>query len=351
MKNWLLLILVVVLAVSCKKEPLPELPDGNYPYYSVKGYVDGEYTEMKVGQEGIHISQGTSELNGMTTYYGQIISPSEDLMIRIEFIRPEVNVTSQGYSAFNLSNIGLLVHEQGCYSAHFGSNLQQLNFVQVQNDQGVFSPLSEISFDEYGVYNLALKFTDLGNSTFNIPVKYGFVNSMINAGFSVSSNGDSTYFSANDPELAHEWIIDFNLQSEEANFGLPLSNGIHQVVHYTEDEYGNIATYTTLVRITNNNLDWKLSLDNCVGSGSMSSQFGKIIVTASKAGTTYRSDHTVENLSNSFSISGVEYIGNSSLMPDRAVFDFHFKALLVNQSNTDSLSLNAMSGTFNVGLK
>jgi hypothetical protein len=349
MKRGIYILTVMVLLAACKKEPLPDLPEQNLPYYSVKGYLDGEFIDLNVGQEGIHISQGVSEINGIPAFYGQIISPNEDLLLKIEFTRPAKPFGYNSFSAFDLINLGYLVHQPGCLQVSFGNNQLQSNYVQIKGGSGNYMATSEMDFQEYGLHEVSFKFTDFNQNNYSLPINYGYNNTHLIAGFTTAGNGDTTEFFAIDPELEHEWYIDGSLASTEASFGMPLAIGIHKVEHMVKDEYSNESSFTTLVRITDYVLDWQMSINPCSGSSPTLSNYGKVKVSVVKNGMEYSSDHFHGNLSNSFSISGIQYIGSSS-DPSRAVFDFNFGSTLVNQNGTDSLSLNAMSGTFNVGL-
>ena len=353
-KNWFIVISVIFIAVfvaSCKKEPLPNLPEENDPYYSVKGYIDGEFIDLNVGQEGILISQGVSLNNGIKTYFGQIVSPSEDLLMKIEFTVPERPVTAQGLDPFTSQQIQFLVHETGCKSLGFGSNIQQSNFVYVQNDQGNFEQLSELSFKEYGKHDVTFKFTNVSPNHYVIPVNYGYNHQQMNPDFTVYGSADTTFFAAFDQDGEHSWYIDDNLVSNEAIYSDFLSIGIHKVEHQKVDEYGNIATKTTLVRITDFVFDWKMDINNCQGSNNNNYNYGKVIVTVNTNGHEYKSYRAVENLDNSFIVNNVEFVGSSPNNPDWAVFDFEFESVLINQNSSDSLSLTGMSGTFNIGLQ
>jgi hypothetical protein len=349
-----LFIFLMVLVSSCKKEPLPVLPEDTNPFYSIKGYIDGEFVDMNVGQEGIHISQGIDEMNGVPTYFGQIISPDENLRLKIEFIRPAKPIDASGVTAFDLNNISYLVHEPACRSLGFGNNQLQANYVLIEDEEGNQLSTNQIDFTEFGIHQMKVIFNDMNQLSFTIPVQYGFKNNQVVAGFGTSANGDTTVFSAYDPELSHEWFIDGDFVSNEATFGMPMAIGIYKVEHKVTDEYQNEESFTTLIRITDYVLDWQMSFNNCSGTSQSSSNYGKVIITAIKDGVKYRSDLTSENYANSFSLNNIHYVGaTSGVSPqaDRVVFDFNFASTLVNESQTDSLSLSAMSGTFTAGLK
>src|SRR5690606_12023789 len=122
------------------------------------------------------------------------------------------------------------------------------------------------------------------------------------------------------------------------------------VQHVIHDQYYNESTHTTLLRVTDYLLDWQLAMNGCSGPVN-TSNYGKVTISVQKNGELYKSDRTAINLLNNFSVSNIEYVGNSSYEPIRVVFDLAFDAMLVNESGSDSLSLSAMSGTFNVGLQ
>jgi hypothetical protein len=76
-----------------------------------------------------------------------------------------------------------------------------------------------------------------------------------------------------------------------------------------------------------------------------------VIVSVEKNGEEFSTEFVTENLENVFSASNIEYVStDNSGDPTRAVFDFFFDAELKNATQTESLSLSSMTGTFNVGL-
>lgn len=351
MKRVVGIMILALIMVACKKEPLPNIPPSTGPYYSIKGYMDGTYFHMNVGQEGILISQGTSVENGIKSYYGQIVSPSEDLLIRIEFTAPEAPLNAQGLIALNAGNVSYLVHSPGCQSASFGSNFTQFNFLQIKNELGIFQPVNEVNFTKFGIYPITMKFTDAGQSTFQVPVNYGFSNNVLNPGFTSYEIADSVQFVAFVSEFNHQWLIDGNLVSTAASFYTSLANGVHLVEHKIVDGYSNEASHSTLVRFTDYVLDWQMTMNNCTGSANPTNNYGKVTVKALTNGQEYKSDGSADNLTKFFTVSNIEYIGNSNQEPTRAVFNVVFEAELVNESGTESLSLTGMEGTFNVGLQ
>lgn len=340
-------ILALVL-VACKKEPLPDLPDETGPYYSIKGSMDGEDLDLNVGQEGIKIDYGVADLNGVETYYGQISSPVYGVEVRIEFVRPEMTVASTGLQVFDKNNLGFLVHQSGCIEVDFGSNAVQSNFMLVKNEDGNFEPVQNLTFEQFGVFDKTFKFTDVSQNSFKIPVQYGYTHNNMNADFQATANGTNVIFAPYTTEGNHQWMINGNLVSNSAQFSKQFDIGVYIVEHTVTDSYQNSSTFTTLIRVTDYVLDWKMSLIPCVTDVS---NYGKVMVQITKDGEVYRSDYSQQNKWKPFSINNEELVYDSEFEGHNAVFDFAFDAIVVNESQTDSLSLNGMTGRFNVGLK
>lgn len=350
MKKLYGILALALLVVSCKKEPLPVLPEETSPYYSIKGNMDNEWINLNVGQEGILISQGVTYKNGVENYYGQIVSPSQDIQVRVEVTRPEAPITPNGLVAIQEGGLPFLVHEPGCLSPDFDGNLIQPSFLLIKNELGNFVPATEIEFQEYGIYDVTMKFTDVGQNDFTIPVQYGYKPMVLTAEFSTFPWGDSVIFKAINPDGYHEWYIDGSLINTAVEFNYQLPMGIHKVEHKIRDNNNNQASFTTLVRITDYVFDWHLDLYGCTQPVT-ASNFGKVTVSVITNGKEYSSDRSVANLQNYFNVSNVKYVGNASGAPSRAVFDIAFDATLVDETGTESLSLTGMTGTFNIGLQ
>ncbi len=120
-KRMIYLLGAVLLIAGCTKEPLPQLNDPNAPEYGFKGNIDGEAFEVEVGDGDANLSFGTSELNGIQTYYGQIDAPSEDFTMRIEVLRPErmpADLTSEGLEIIK-NDPEFFVHNPACIRLDF----------------------------------------------------------------------------------------------------------------------------------------------------------------------------------------------------------------------------------------
>ncbi|UKN03558.1 hypothetical protein K6119_08530 [Paracrocinitomix mangrovi] len=351
-KGKLYILGIVLGLVACKKEPLPDLPPASPPYYSIKGNIDGNFVEMNVDQEGIHISQGVNVENGIKTYYGQLISVNDDLLLKIEFTQPEQLKSSNGINLMNNGNISYMLQQEGCLAPSFGGNLTQGNFLMIQNQQGVFEQANQLEFDEYGIYDVSFKFTDVGQNTITVPVNYGYHNNSLNSDFTASALQDSVVLTANLNEYTHDWYVDGNYIGSGFQTITTMPIGIHKVEHVIRDEYMNESSSTSLIRIIDFVFDWQMKLNQCSGGTNNQSNYGKVKVTVVKDGVEFKSENTPWNIYNgNFNVSDIEYISSNAGTPTRVVFDFYFDALLATEGETETLSLSSMSGTFNVGLQ
>ena len=349
MKKLLFFISIIALLSSCKKEPLPELPPDTTPYYSISGILNGDSLSLNVGQEGIEIAQGTSMYNGVESYFGLISSASQDIEIKFEFTRPQKPLTAMGQSVFDYTALGFLVDQDGCVDLGFGSNQMQQNYLEIKYEQSDFEPGTTINFKEYGKHDVKLRFSNYSQQVFIIPVKYGFKDNQLNAEFVAIPSADTITLGPYDQTGFHEWFVDGSLVSHTPVFSSTFDIGIHTVRHTICDEFGNKSSHTTLMRVSDYVLDWKMDLTCC--SPTVVNNYGKVIVQVTKAGEVYTSKTTTINNSNVFSASNLELVSKQQgQVPTWAVFDFYFDATLVNQTNTDSLSLDGMMGTFNIGL-
>jgi hypothetical protein len=349
MKKVLLFISVVAVLSACKKEPLPDLPEDNTPFYLINGLMNGDSVSLSVGQEGITFAQGTTTNNGIESYFGLINSPSDNLEIRMDFTRPQKPMSASGLSVFDYSQLGYLVDNPGCVGFSFGSNQMQSNYLEIKDEQNNFESATQVDFEEFGKFDVDLRFSNFSQEVFTVPVNFGFEENQLNPDFYLIPQTDSVLFSPTQPDGNHQWFVDGSLASNESTHTDAYSIGIHTVEHKLRDEYGNVSTHFTLMRITDYVLDWKMDMNTCTPAPS--NNYGKVIITIIKDGEEYSSRSTPVNLSNVFSASNLEFVSKQSGQePTWAVFDFFFDAVLVNQTNTDSLSLDAMTGTFNIGL-
>lgn len=349
-KNYYLILMLSLAFFSCKKESLPELPEENSPYYKIKGLVNEDLIDWNVGLNNVTITYGTGDMNGVQTYYGQINSATDGKAIKIEVIRPERFFNGAKVTLIPTDGLSFFVQKSGAIKFNFGANFSQFNYFLIKNEANDFMSMDLVNFDEYGLYNLELKFLDYSSTPFVLPVKFGFEEELINARFDCIGDGGSIVATPEKSAGKHKWFIDGNLVSEETVFIYTLQNGIYSLKHKFSDEFGNEAEYSTLVRIKNDQFYWQLKYfyeqpNQCV------SNYGKVIVSFLKNGEWYNSENTLDNLKNSFSVANINTVLGQDFEPQSCMFDFDFKSSLYNDNHTDSLYLSDMIGTINIGLK
>jgi len=111
--SWKIVVMVTVAVLaSCKKEPLPDLPEGNSPIYTLNGNVNSDSVDLSVGLDGTKLNYGLSEENGLITHFGEIDAPNKNEKFRIEFIQQERPETANETRVFNDFTVPYLVHEQ-----------------------------------------------------------------------------------------------------------------------------------------------------------------------------------------------------------------------------------------------
>lgn len=348
--KFLFFVLPIVFLVGCKKDPLPVLPDSNEPFYEVRGLVNGDSINWVVGLDDATITHGISEMNGVQTFYGQINSPQDEMALKIEILRPEIFFDGTSIEAIEGSQLVYLVHKPGSVKFNFGMNYSQLNYLLIKDEMNEFLVNDHIDFDEFGIYNVYLKFTDYGSESFIVPIKYGFEENELIACFNSSGDGNILHVHPITTEGTHQWILNGELVSEEAGFTKEMQNGIHTLTHKITDANFNEAEYTTLIRFVDGNFYWQLKY-YYMPPAQASSNYSKVMVSFMKDGVWYTSSNSSSNLENKFDVSNIETIVDSNFEPMWTMFDFAFKSVLYNETQSDSLYLPEMIGSINVALK
>ncbi len=334
----------VVVMTSCKKEQLPDLPDENGPYYHIAGLVDEDSINWKVGVDDTYLSYGQTSINGVESYYGQINSGATGDIIRIEIVRPEIYSNGTEISAFTGANLTYLVHEPGAVKFNFGMNYEQFNYVLVKNDLDLFESANQVAFDQFGSYNIAVKFSDYSLSeSFVVPIKFGFEDQLLHSGFTSHGEGDTLFLEPTTLQGQHSWYIDDVLVSSAATYSAQFDDGIYEVKHVFTDVNGNEGDYTTLVRFKNGNHHWQMKYFY-VPPAEPTSHYSNVIVSMKKNGVWYSSVESEINLGNKFAVSNISTEISMGQGTGKTAFDFIFRSLLFNQDQSDSLYLPEMTG-------
>lgn len=338
------IIVLVALVVSCKKEQLPELPEGNDPYYHIAGLINNDSIDWGVGIDNTWITYGVSNINGVDSYYGQITNGLNDDAIRIDVLRPEIFTNGTEVSAFTGAKLNYLTHESGAIKFNFGMNYEQFNYVLIKNEDGMFQSTNQVHFDKFGIYEIGVKFSDFSLSeSYYLPVRYGFEDEFLKSGFTSHGNGDTLVVEPLTTEGNHMWFIDDNLVSEESLLHVVLSDGIYQLRHDLKDIYGNEASFSTLIRFKDGEFYWQMKYFY-IPPTAPSSHYGNVIVSMKKNGVWYSSDNNSTNMSGNFEVSNISTEISLSQSTGKTVFDFLFSTVLYTQDQSDSLSLPEMTG-------
>ncbi|MBK9191445.1 MAG: hypothetical protein IPM77_07975 [Crocinitomicaceae bacterium] len=146
MNRLFLILLSFAVVVSCKKDPLPELPDENDPYYCIKGLVNGDSINWIAGLDNVTYNYGTGDLNGIETYYGVINSGENDMAVKIEIVEPELIYDGTTISGIEAGKLNYLVNESAQIKFNFGMNYEQFNYVLVKNEIGDFTFQNKLKF-------------------------------------------------------------------------------------------------------------------------------------------------------------------------------------------------------------
>ena len=273
------------------------------------------------------------------------------MAIRVEILQPELIYDGNTISAIKSGQADYLVHKPGAIKFNFGMNYSQFNYVLVKDANNDFNFSSEIAFEEYGIHNLVLKFTDFSSTqSFNLPVRYGFEFSTLKPTFHSTSNGDTLVVTPETMGGMHSWYIDGQYISSDPVLQKELADGIYEIRHRVNDLTGNESEHTTLVRMKDGEHYWQMKYFY-LSQDEPSSHFGNVIVSMQKDGVWYSSEKTSTNMGDIFSISNIKTIIDGQFSASSALFDFEFGTMLINETATDSLSLPDMTGTLSVGLK
>lgn len=340
-----------VFLVSCKKDPLPELPEENDPYYCIRGLVNGDSINWIAGLDNVTYNYGTGNLNGIETYYGVINSGINDMAIKIEIVEPELIYDGATIASIEAGKLSYLVNQNGYIKFNFGMNYEQFNYVLVKNEQSDFTFQEQVLIEDYGVHNLTLKFTDFSNyESYVLPVRYGFEFIQLNPYFNSISEGSTLIVTPETQSGTHEWYLNGNLVSDSLVFVKELEDGIYQLRHKLKDENGNISEHTTLIRMKDGVYHWQLKYFYMPPAEPVS-HYGDVIISMRKNGVWYTSKNTSINCSNDFTVSNIETILDAQFQPVSTLFDFEFGAMLYNDDQSDSLYLPQMVGSLSVGLQ
>ena len=343
------LLCLTAIVTSCNKTPLPTLPPSNDPVYYLSGTVNDDPFDVLVGVGDASITYGISEMNGIDTYYGEVKSESEDFLLRLDVLQPSLMPSVGNEEALIPENGELLVHNPVNLQFRFGNYNQQCDNLLVMNEMGEFEMTNIVSLSEYGVYNIALKFTDVSLKIFEIPVRYGFEAPELNAAFVSNGEGDQCQLFPVGEFPVHQWYVNDLLVSEASYCSVQMPDGINVVRHVIEDADGNSAEHVTLIRYDQGLFLWQLAY--VYSAPLIESNYGKCLVSFKRDGVWYKSAIASDNIDKIIYLTAPSILRGQSEVPTLAWFNLAMNVALKDDSQTLSLSLENVEGRMAVGLQ
>ena len=350
---WLYMIAVTVVFAACKKEPLPELPEGNDPIYTMSGLVDGDSLNWNVGLESVVLNKGVSEENGVLLYYGEMESITTGEKIRLEFTRQERQKIGTNFNVFRSYNVPFLVHEKGKVEFDFGGVGNEVNNLQIIDSNGNPAKTDNHEIEEFGYHNIRMRFRHYGGHEFSVLVKHGYQDKDLVSDFHAQGDNDLIILEPKgDAEAySHEWYIDHTLVSTEMAYEGTAQDGIHTIMHRVFDADGNSSFSNGLFRFKGGKEFWSMKINQSPDYEYEAYNYGRVIVSMYKDGEWYSSDHAVSNKGNHLNANNALFIPNEEEGQPLMSFDYNFSVTLHNDTQTDSLELSNLNGKFLLGLE
>ena len=345
------LVLTVFLAFACKKiiEPLDE-GEANNPIYLLEGLMDGDSLNLYVNDTTVFLSSLPSNINGIPGYSSSISDAVNGFEIKMTLIRPEILLDAYGAKAIENGDFKFLNHQPTCKRILFSNESNQGDYVQMDLN-GVYTSGLEMQFKEYGVYNALVRFPNLNDNVYNIPVSTGFDNLELNASFSVEASGNHLILNSSNQSHSHEWVLNDSLIGQGINFNYQCANGLHELEHKVIDGFGNEVVDKTMLFISNGNVIWVMSSEYCKQEMA-ASNFGKIIIEVKKDNEIYSSAFVAGNQFNNVKLSEVIYSHNYNTNKVEYIkFRIDFDADLKTVDGSKMLNLNNMKGVFNIRIE
>ena len=353
MKVWHMMTLIVGLALTaCNKTPIPVLPEGNDPIYMLKGQVNGEDLDYKVGLESVVINRGVKIENGLTTYYGEMESVTNSEKIRVEFIQQETPQSGSDVQVFANLNVPFLVHDSAKVRFDFGGfGGGQGGFFYLLDDGGNMIKGTEHTVHEFGFLHKKAIFLDVNTEPYIFTIKHGFENNDLISEYVAEGVGDTIHLASKAEYPLNEWYINGILVGTEVDYTGPIEVGIHRIVHRIMDANGNQSETDGFVRFKDGKQLWDMSIIYEDETEYEANNYGRVIVSMFKNGQWYSSDFAPQNRGKEALIENVQSVPFEAGEEPLVAFDIDFDAVLYNESKTESLTLSNMDGKFIVGLR
>ncbi|MFT5819018.1 MAG: hypothetical protein ACI8ZM_000240 [Crocinitomix sp.] len=351
--RYIIMIFVGFVLTACNKTPIPVLPEGNDPIYTLKGQVDGEGIDYSVGLESVVMNRGVKNESGLISYYGEMESVTNNEKIRVEFIQLETPQAAGQIEVFNSLTVPFMVHEPTIVSFDFGGfGGGQGNFFSFEPEGGPeVKNNGGHELDEFGYLQFKGRFRDVGTQQYNFTIKNGFEDNELASTFGSFGGEDSIHLSSEVEYPYNEWYIDGLLVGTGLNYDGPISTGIHRINHRVMDINSNKSETDRLVRFNGGKQIWEMKILFSEEYPVETYNYGRVVVSMFKNGEWYSSDRAIGNKGSSASIENVELVTLEEGQLPLVAFDIDFNAVLLNETSSDSLVLSNMDGKFVVGLE
>lgn len=349
-KHYIIALLITFFALACKKiEPPVDETEANEPIYLLEGLINEDSIKLYVNDTTVFISDSPYNMNGVEAYSSTISDLETGFELKMTVIRPEIFLDEDGVKLIENGELDFLVHEEICKSFDFPDGSNQGDYfgisINTETTQG-----NVVDIKEYGKYSADLKFSNISSQTYELPVEFGFKDEILNPYFEADGLGSVLSYTAEDNGLIHEWKIDGNVVNDSFAGEQQLSDGIHRISHYVEDDYDNVATYTTLVYFQNGLYKWTLETSYC-SPNIVENNYGRVFIEVKYNGIEYTSVYNPENFNNQLEISNIVYVVNPNTQSiDFVKFNIKFDAELKTQDNLKTLNLKDMNGTFHIAV-
>lgn len=351
MKKIIIYILSIIALASCKKiESNLENTANPDPIYKMQGNINDQPFDYTLNGTSVFMNNGVESMNGVPAFYTEFESIDNSTTIRLSLISPEKIYKEITQYPIGKQDLSFLVHKTGCFNLGFSETPVNPPYIMIQ-DIGAeqFENKETIEVEEYGVFEIPIRFKGISNDTYTFTVNHGFENPDWHGRFNVSAVQSGINFGSQFLNNSHQWFIDGQAVGQSASgfFAIDTSfNGLHTLSHYMTDNQGNKCEYSQIIYVYSNDIKWVFENTQC-SPDPIASNFEHIIISFEENGEEYSSAFSEDNSNTKFTIDNIEYfLENSNSSAISVKFDAAFSGILYNENKSKKLVLSDVIGTF-----
>ncbi len=343
MKISFYIVLISFLALgSCKKLETPLTGTENMvPIYKMSGLINGEQTDFFVDNDSVFMNYGIEKHHNISSFYTVFENKDKETSIKFSITTAEKNYNLQQLPTEDRL-INFLVHEAGTYKLGFDNPPPNPPIIlYLENNQ--FISGNSITYNEYGIYDLEVKFKGHSNRTFVQTINHGFSEAE-SADFELYNTQDGIYYSCYNSANTHEWFLDGDKIGDEMNGLILTSTGIHTITHKETDPWGITKEFSHIFYVSQGKIKWKFNTD-LENDISEHNNYDHIAITYTQNGIDYSSTHTNQNILKKFHIKNIEYFKENE---NNDVISLKFDAIFdvtLNSEDNQKLELKNFKGT------